>query len=74
VNIDGKRVQLLHSVDVTEASPVLLASNPRTRTLAVSGDESADEQLAREFARFAAGEFDRQIATEMADIRAGAGL
>lgn len=70
VNIDGKRVQLLHSVDVTEASPVLLASNPRTRTLAVSGDDSADETLAREFARFAAGELDRQVAAELDAIRA----
>ena len=37
---------------------MLLASNPRTRTLAVSGDDSADETLAREYARFAAGEFE----------------
>jgi len=72
VNIGGRRVQLLTALDVSEASPVLLASNPLTRTLAVSaGDESADEQLAREFARFAAGELDRQMATELADIRAG---
>jgi len=71
VTVDGKRVQLLHSVDVFEASPVLQGSNPSTRTVSVSGDDSADEQLAREFARFAAGELDRQIATEMADIRAG---
>ena len=75
VNIVGKRVQLLNSVDVSEVSPVLLASNPLTRTLAVSaGEESADEQLAREYARFAAGGFDRQMAAEMDDIRAGAGL
>ncbi|MDQ3276023.1 MAG: HK97 family phage prohead protease [Actinomycetota bacterium] len=72
VTIDGRRVQLLTALDVTEASPVLLASNPLTRTLAVSaGDESADETLAREYARFAAGELARQIATELDDIRAG---
>jgi hypothetical protein len=69
--IDGKRVQLLHSVDVFEASPVLLASNPATRTVSVSGGDSTDEQLAREFARFAAGELDRQMAAEMDAIRAG---
>jgi hypothetical protein len=69
--IDGGRVRLLHRLDVFEASPVLQGSNPLTHTVAVSGDESADEQLAREYARFAAGEFDRQMAAEMADIRAG---
>ncbi len=71
VNVDGgKRVQLLTALDVFEASPVLLGSNPLTRTVSVSGDDSADEALAREYARFAAGELDRQIAAELADIRA----
>ena len=72
VNVDGgKRVQLLHQLDVTEASPVLLGSNPLTRTVSVSGGDSADEALAREYARFAASELDRQIAAELDAIRAG---
>jgi len=74
VNIDGRRVQLLTALDVTEASPVLLGSNPLTHTVSVSaGDESADEALAREFARFVNGELDRQMAAELDAIRA-AGL
>jgi len=71
VDVGGRRVQLLTALDVFEASPVLLGSNPLTRTLAVSGDDSADDALAREYARFTAGELDRQIAAELADIRAG---
>ncbi|MDQ3275933.1 MAG: HK97 family phage prohead protease [Actinomycetota bacterium] len=72
VNVDGgKRVQLLHRLDVTEASPVLLGSNPLTHTVSVSGGDSADEALAREYARFTAGELDRQMAAEMDAIRAG---
>jgi len=70
VDVGGQRVQLLTALDVFEASPVLLGSNPLTRTVSVSGGDSADEALAREFARFAASELDRQIASELADIRA----
>jgi len=59
VTLDGKRVQLLTALDVTEASPVLLASNPLTRTLAVSaGDDETADEVAREYARFAADEFE----------------
>lgn len=41
--VDGKRVRILHSIDVTEVSPVLKGAGINTRTLATKGKQLNSE-------------------------------